>query len=220
MAIKNKVLANKAFPWRCGRCGEKQVEKAAIRHVANIKHEGKKYELVVPDLVVPKCSGCGEILFDNEADDQISVAFRKKLGLLQPSEIRQNRKKLELGQKELASFLGVAPESISRWENGAMLQSQSNDRLLRLYFESKAVRERLSGAQSSASDASKPSRPGGFVRKSFDKKLGEFVSTGQASETTCDSEPSLTDIAIALDKLNADEALKFVKCVSRALFQC
>lgn len=38
-------------------------------------HNGKPVTVIVPDLAVPKCSHCGELTFDYEADEQISRAF-------------------------------------------------------------------------------------------------------------------------------------------------
>jgi DNA-binding transcriptional regulator YiaG len=54
------------------------------------------------------------MVFDNEADSQISHALRAQLALLAPSQIRQNREQLALSQRELAEHLGVAGETISR----------------------------------------------------------------------------------------------------------
>jgi len=57
--------------------------------------------------------------------------------------MRQGIAKLGLKQQELAEQLGVAPETISRWVNGALIQSRAMDNLLRLYFDSKEVRSLL-----------------------------------------------------------------------------
>jgi len=43
----------------------------------------------------------------------------------------------------MAELLGVAKETISRWETGALIQSRAMDNLLRLFFESEDVRRRL-----------------------------------------------------------------------------
>jgi len=46
-------------------------------------------------------------------------------------------------QQELADQLGIAKETISRWETGGMIQSRAMDNLLRLFFESEEVRRLL-----------------------------------------------------------------------------
>jgi DNA-binding transcriptional regulator YiaG len=74
-------------------------------------------------------------VFSNHTDEQISRALRDKLELLQPDEIRASREGLHLTQKVLAQRIGVAPETISRWESGLLIQSRAMNTLLRLFFE-------------------------------------------------------------------------------------
>jgi len=109
-------------------------------------YEGRSYEFEVPGLEVFECRKCGEQLFNIEADHKISGAFRGELGLLQPEQIREGRKKLGLSQKELALYLSATEESISRWETGALIQSRIVDRQIRLYFASPVVRKLLKEA--------------------------------------------------------------------------
>lgn len=72
----------KPFPWRCPECGKKEVRPATLQHTSQIKHDGRLYAVEVPMLRVPQCSACGELVFDNDADQQIAQALREKLGLL------------------------------------------------------------------------------------------------------------------------------------------
>jgi putative zinc finger/helix-turn-helix YgiT family protein len=138
----------KPFPWRCPECGKKEVRPSVISHTAEIRHDGRLYTVKVPKLRVPKCGACGELVFENDADEQISSALREQLCLLQPEEIRGNRDKLDLSQKELAEHLGVAVETISRWENGVLIPSRAMDRYLRLYFTVPAARSALTNTAS------------------------------------------------------------------------
>ena len=114
-----------------------------IDYQATMKYEGRAYDFEVPALEVLQCGDCGEQLFDIDADGKISTAFRAKLGLLQGEQIRAGRKALGLSQQEFAAHLGVAEESISRWETGALIQSRVVDRQIRLYFQLPAVRSLL-----------------------------------------------------------------------------
>jgi hypothetical protein len=67
----------KPFPWRCPECGKKEVRPAIVAHTSEIRHDGRLYTVDVPKLRVPRCKACGELIFDNEADDQIAKAFRE-----------------------------------------------------------------------------------------------------------------------------------------------
>src|SRR4051812_42924220 len=78
------------YPLRCTECGNKAVRPATIRYVAQKSHDGRLHTLDIPDLPVLRCGGCGEVLFDLDADARISAALRDKLRLLTPDQIRAN----------------------------------------------------------------------------------------------------------------------------------
>lgn len=134
---------DKPFPWRCPECGKREVRPATVHHTSQIRHDGRRYSVEVPQLRVPQCEACGEMVFDNDADSQIYDALREQLALLPPGQIRRNREQLALSQRELAEHLGVAVETISRWENGVLIQSRAMDRYLRVYFGVPAARAAL-----------------------------------------------------------------------------
>ncbi len=120
-----------------------EVRPATIAYQARVKHDGRLYEIPIPELHAPRCAACGELIFGNDTDEQINLALRAHLGLLQAAEIRAGREKLGLTQRQLADTLGMASESISRWETGLLIQSRASDNLLRLFFEIPQVRVRL-----------------------------------------------------------------------------
>jgi HTH-type transcriptional regulator/antitoxin MqsA len=148
---ENVPPESKPFPWRCPECGKKAVELATVQHSSQIKHDGRLYAVEIPSLRVPHCSACGELVFDNDADQQIAQALREQLGLLSGDQIRKNREHLGLSQRVLAEHLGVAVETISRWENGALTQTRAMDRYLRVYFGVPAARAALVGQSGSSS---------------------------------------------------------------------
>jgi len=131
------------FPRHCSRCGRETVVPVTIDFRTTMRYEGRAYEVEVASLEVQQCGDCGQRLFDVDAGGRISAAFRAKLGLLHPDQIRAGRKALGLTQEEFASHLGVAEESISRWETGVMVQSRVVDRQIRLYFQLPAIRTLL-----------------------------------------------------------------------------
>jgi putative zinc finger/helix-turn-helix YgiT family protein len=116
---------------------------ATIPYVRTIEHDGRSYRVEIPALTVPQCANCQSISIDEEADQQISAAFRREARLLAPEEIRQGREKLGLTQKQFANLLGLGEATISRWETGAQIQQRALDRFLRICFANAAAVEML-----------------------------------------------------------------------------
>jgi len=137
------VGATKPFPWKCGHCRQRAVRPAVVSYTCEADHDGRAYTVTVPELNVPRCGNCGELVLDSAANRQITESFRQQLGLLTPEQIRRNRESLGLTQRELAGLLGIAEATLSRWETGGQIQQRALDRLLRLYFSSASVRKAL-----------------------------------------------------------------------------
>ena len=133
----------RAFPNRCGKCGEKKMHLATVPYATTIEHDGRAYRVGIAALTVPQCSNCQSITIDNDADQQISAAFRREARLLAPEEIRQGREKLGLTQKQFANLLGVGEATVSRWETGAQIQQRAMDRFIRVCLASPAAVELL-----------------------------------------------------------------------------
>ena len=136
-------MAERAFSRKCGKCRQRAMELASVPYTTQIDHDGRKYTLTIPDLVVPRCANCGTISPDDEANRQNSAAFRKQAGLLSPEQIRSQRLALGLTQQALADLLGVAVFTLSHWETGAQIQQRSLDRSLRAFFKLPELRKAL-----------------------------------------------------------------------------
>jgi putative zinc finger/helix-turn-helix YgiT family protein len=132
-------MTTRAYPKRCGKCGHKQMHLATVSYTTTVDHDGRTYRVIIPALTVPQCGNCEAISIDDEADQQISAAFRREAGLLAPDQIRQGREKLALTQKQFANLLGVGEATISRWETGAQIQQRALDRFLRVCLASPAA---------------------------------------------------------------------------------
>ncbi|HMC65351.1 MAG TPA: hypothetical protein VKI65_10475 [Gemmataceae bacterium] len=137
--------AGRPFPWWCPNCRKKAVYRATMPYRLSILHDGQHHEVEVPELGVPRCAECGELVFDNQADDDINRVFRSQIRLLQPEQIRAGRIGLGLSEKELAARLGVPEATILAWEDGLQIQSRAMDNLLRVYFALPQVRRALVG---------------------------------------------------------------------------
>jgi putative zinc finger/helix-turn-helix YgiT family protein len=120
---------------------------ATIPYTIRIDHDGRKYDVSIPALSVPKCGNCGAISIDADAEKQISDAFHKQARLLTPEEILQGREALGLTQKEMADLLGIADATLSRWETGIQVQQRSFDKFLRAFFASPALRKYFQSLQ-------------------------------------------------------------------------
>src|SRR5207249_11354102 len=112
------VSAMKPFPWKCGYCRARAVQPAVVPYTTEAEYDGRTYTVTVPELKVPRCQNCGELVLDSAANRQITDALRQQIGLLAPEQIRQNREALDLTQRQLASHLGIAEATVSRWETG------------------------------------------------------------------------------------------------------
>jgi len=64
------------FPWICPRCRKKEVGLATIAYQTERLHEGRLVAVEIPDLEVPKCASCGELVFNYTADEQILTAVK------------------------------------------------------------------------------------------------------------------------------------------------
>ena len=94
---------------------------------------------------MPRCTKCGELLYDNDAFDQMYAALRTKVHLLTPEQIRDCRGGLGLSEQELGQRIGIEGELIFGFENGLRIQTRVVDNLLRVFFALPAVRAALIG---------------------------------------------------------------------------
>jgi hypothetical protein len=130
----------KNYPIHCIECGKKEVRPATIRQTLPRNHDGRIYDLDVTNLPVTRCESCGEVYYTQDSDDRIIAVLRERLWLLTPEQIRANLAALKLNQKEAAVALGVAPETLSRWLSGGLVQSRAMDNLMRAFFALEDVR--------------------------------------------------------------------------------
>ncbi len=70
------------FPWRCPRCGRKEVRRASISYQCQRVQNGRPLTVNVADLSVPKCGHCGELVFDYVAEEQINRACQAQVSQL------------------------------------------------------------------------------------------------------------------------------------------
>jgi putative zinc finger/helix-turn-helix YgiT family protein len=118
------------FPWTCGTCGQKAARPVTVDYTSEMGHDGKAYTISIPGLEVLECENCHARMLSDGSYERLDEALRRQVGLLTPEEIKHQRKSLGLSQQELADYLQVAPETVSRWETGAQIQQRAMNRHL------------------------------------------------------------------------------------------
>jgi len=117
---------------KCPRCG------------ANMKTSRENYlyresglkNVTLSGIEVSRCMKCGDheaiIPRIEQLHQVIAATLARKAPRLTPEEIRFLRKSLGWSGADFAQHMGVAAETVSRWENGSTAMGPAAERLLRL----------------------------------------------------------------------------------------
>ncbi len=143
-------MAKRPYPWKCGKCRERRVNPVTVDYRAELEHDGRTYPVACRNLEILRCEACGNEMLPDEAYAKLNEALRFHAGLLMPSQIAEKRMALGLSQREFARLLGVASETVCRWENGGQIQQRVMNDLMNAFFKVPELREylrRLRGLQ-------------------------------------------------------------------------
>lgn len=96
-------------------------------------------DVVLIGITQYECESCGETYAAIPGIQKLhrvigAYICEKRKALLRPEEIKFLRKDLQLKAKDLSQLLGVAPPTVSRWENGKKEIGEAHDRLLRSLY--------------------------------------------------------------------------------------
>lgn len=123
---------------KCWQCEEEMQKSTSVEFSQKFKGED-----VVFRSPGYECN-CGYKTVSGNQLDEYNInkadAYRRKHGLLTSGEIKAIRRKLKMGKRKFAEFLGVSDKSVKRWEKGKV-QNLANDNLIRM----KAEREEIIG---------------------------------------------------------------------------
>ncbi len=139
----------------------------------NITFKGEEISFEVESFVCEEC-GMEVATIEQAATMQniIADAYRKKVGLLTGAEIREQREKLGLTQKEFSKKAGVGIASIKRWENG-IVQTKSMNASLKAALQHIKVGNIVTGNRVLSIERIK------LVMKELEKETGqEFLQDG------------------------------------------
>jgi putative zinc finger/helix-turn-helix YgiT family protein len=131
------------YPWKCRSCGKQEVRPAIVDYSTEMEHDGRSYSLTVPNLTILECANCHNRNLPDEAFARVVGELRAKADLLTPEMIRAERKRLALTQEMLANLLGVAKETVSRWETGGQIQQRVMNDFLKAFFALPELRDYL-----------------------------------------------------------------------------
>ncbi|WP_075207474.1 type II TA system antitoxin MqsA family protein [Archangium violaceum] len=118
---------------KCLRCGGKMT----VRHETRRAYAGLE-GVIIEGVQVRHCPECGEqeLSYSNveQLHAQLALQLARKEAALTPREIRFLRTWLGLSSSDLAKRMGVAKETVSRWErvDKPLAMGATAERLLRL----------------------------------------------------------------------------------------
>lgn len=135
--------SERKFSPRCGKCRQRAMALSPVDSATEFTHDGQRYAVTLPGLLLPRCGNCGEIAIDPVAEEQITAACLRQAGLLSPVQIRRQRQALGLTQQEVACLLGIDGAMLARWEMGEQIQQRAFDRILRAFFTVPELRQAL-----------------------------------------------------------------------------
>lgn len=119
------------FDRECPQCGEDSVTTHRTRDSFKYGTGDSAVTLEV-DLPIRRCHSCDLEFLDHEGEQLRHEAVCRHLGLLSPAEISGIRKGYGLSRAAFAEITSLGEATLSRWENGAVIQNPANDRYLRL----------------------------------------------------------------------------------------
>lgn len=124
----------------CPSCRESEVSTTMERDQFVFRSGGIDYN-VSADVPVHSCPACGESFVSEIGETARHAAICHAMRRLTPQEIHSLRhERLRLSRKNFAELSGIGEASLARWESGELIQSESNDNLLRLLASDDNVR--------------------------------------------------------------------------------
>jgi putative zinc finger/helix-turn-helix YgiT family protein len=115
----------------CPVCGSSSLTTRNESEEFTFRSGGVDYP-VRAEYPVHECSACGESFLSQAAESARHAATCSAMNRLCPTEIVELRARLGLTRKGFAQLSGIGEASLARWETGELIQSESNDNLLRL----------------------------------------------------------------------------------------
>lgn len=117
---------------QCPACGRHPLERRYIHDEFDYGPEDERIRVVAEAVPVLACPACEEIFYGPDAEQAHHRAICKALGLLTPEQIKKVRERAGMSQVEFARLTGIGVATLSRWEQGRLMQTRSLDGYLQL----------------------------------------------------------------------------------------
>lgn len=165
---------------------------------AVVAHTIKGVDVSVPAKLV-RCDACGTQFNSPELDQDVAAmaldAYREKVGLLKPHQIREFRARFDLTQQELARLLGWGTVTLSRYENGA-IPDEAHDRALRMIMRPETLLAELT----ERTDVLTPARREQLLKTLRDRPYRQSAYWSFIREYVADYEPDIRSGYRAFDR--------------------
>jgi hypothetical protein len=81
------IKMERDYSTKCSKCRERAVSLTTFACRLQIENDGRKHDVVIPDMVVPRCEKCGNFVLHDEANRRITAEIRKLAGRLVPATV-------------------------------------------------------------------------------------------------------------------------------------
>ena len=141
----------------CPLCGSEEITTSRHCHSFYYGSGESAVELTV-NVPVRRCDTCEFEYLDEVAERVKHEAVCEHFGVLSPGEIRRIRDRHRMTRARFSQVTGFGEASLNRWENGINIQTQANDRYLRLLARPENMRhlEDLMASESPSPSLSLP----------------------------------------------------------------
>ena len=127
----------------CPQCGADGITTTQVDHAFRYGSGNSAANLKVK-VPARRCGACDFEFLDDEAERIKHQAVCGHLGVLLPADIRRIRKRHGMTRRSFARVTGLGEATLSRWENGILVQNLANDRYMRL-LERTEIMQTLNG---------------------------------------------------------------------------
>jgi putative transcriptional regulator len=123
MICSSKMLKSKEQIYHYRDCGISKIYLIGVEIQQCTNKECGEEEVIIPQL--------------EELHSVLAQKLASKKSKLFPEEIRFLRTHLGFSGADFASYMGVSPETVSRWEKGSVNMKEASERLLRILILSR-----------------------------------------------------------------------------------